>query len=95
MTEKLTLNPKQYYFEYTPLKRPNGILYNIFINATKEKWTMNPSFDFYIVDISRGDISGTNDSDIAKQLGASDDFYVIDVKNNIDLLDNSNIEEYK
>ena len=56
---------------------------------------MNPSFDFYIVDISRGGISGTNDSDLAKQLGISDDFYVIDVKNNLDLLDNSYIQEFK
>lgn len=97
MTEKLTLNPKRYYFEFTPLKdRRYDKVYNIFINATKEKWIMIPSFDFYIVDLNRGSITGTNNRTIAEEFAPhSDDFYVIDVKNNIDLLDNSNIEEFK
>jgi predicted Fe-Mo cluster-binding NifX family protein len=56
---------------------------------------MNPSFDFYIVDLNRGSITGTNNRDIAEDFAASDDFYVIDVNNNLDLLNNSNIEEFK
>lgn len=46
-------------------------------------------FRYYIVDTTYGEVKGTNDIEIAEDLSASEDFYVIDVKDNQQIVINT------
>jgi hypothetical protein len=46
-------------------------------------------FRYYIVDTTYGEVKGTNDIEIAEDLSASEDFYVIDVEVNQQIVINT------
>jgi hypothetical protein len=47
------------------------------------------SFKYYIVDSASGNISGTDDKDVATSVSYDGDCYVIDVENNSWIVDSS------
>lgn len=46
-------------------------------------------FRYYIVDTIYGEVKGTNDIEVAEDLSASEDFYVIDVEDNQQIVINT------
>lgn len=46
-------------------------------------------FRYYIVNTTYGDVKGTNAIEIAENLSASEDFYVIDVEDNQQIVINT------
>lgn len=55
-------------------------------------------FRYYITDTTNGEVKGTNEESIAKDFASSEDYFVVDVQENLWLTENGTaveIEEYK